>query len=213
MKSEFRHYRILVSTLLGFWFSGAAIASAFLVFKNGRLPAAFVALAALLAFGVWASVSSRFRQFLLAADPRTLTFLQAWRVAGFALVVAGVYKILPNVFALPAGYGDLFIGLTAPFVATFLSTPERKMALVAWQALGVLDVLMAVTLGVLASPLMRVIGGGMTTAALTILPLSMVPTFAVPLVLILHITCLLKLGSGRQAIHGTVAAVAAQHSA
>lgn len=166
-----------------------------------------------LVFGIWASVSPRFRQFLLTADPRTLTFLQAWRVAGFAFVVAGAYKVLPNVFALPAGYGDLFIGLTAPFAAMLLAKPERRGALIAWQLLGVLDLVMAVILGVLASPRVQLIGDGLTTAPLTLLPLSMVPTFAVPLVLILHITCLAKLASHDQTSRSVITRTAAQYSA
>jgi hypothetical protein len=213
MELQFRRYRTLISTLIALWFAGAIIASALLVFKDGRIPAGFGALAPVLAFGIWASASPRFRQFLLTSDLRTLTFLQAWRVAGFVFVVAGAYRILPSAFAFPAGYGDLFIGLTAPFAANFLTKPERRRALIAWQFLGVLDLLMAVTLGVFAPPRVHLIGGALTTAPLTVLPLSMVPTFAVPLVMILHITCIAKLVIREHTSHGTVIGAAGQYSA
>ena len=212
MEPQNRRYRNLVSALIAIWFAGAIFASALSTFKDGRVPGGFGALLPLLAFGIWISASPGFRQFVLSADLRTLTFLQAWRVAGFVLVVAGAYKILPNAFALPAGYGDLFVGLTAPLAAIFLTKSERRGTLIAWQLLGVLDLLMAVTLGVLASPRLHLIGGGLSTAALTVLPLSIVPTFAVPLLLILHIACLAKLGKRERRSQALVGNLSMHHS-
>ena len=114
-------------------------------------------------------------------------------MAGFVFVIAGAYRILPNAFALPAGYGDVLIGVTAPVAAMFLTKPERRGWLIVWHLLGVLDLLMAVTLVVLASPQLRLIGRSLSTAPVMVLPLSILPTVGVPLVLILHITCLAKL--------------------
>jgi len=111
-------------------------------------------------------------------------------------VVLYAYGILPGVFALPAGWGDVAIGITAPFVAIYLAgNAERKAS---YKLLGMLDLVTAVTLGVLASPApVGILGHGVTTEAMTLLPLSVIPTFAVPLLLILHIISIAQAIRGR----------------
>ncbi|MGE5713275.1 MAG: hypothetical protein ACM32F_05320, partial [Betaproteobacteria bacterium] len=56
-----------------------------------------------------------------------------------------------------------------------------------WQALGITDLVMAVSLGTTA-PLLS--ANGASIAPMTVLPLSLVPTFIVPLLLIFHIICI-----------------------
>ena len=67
--------------------------------------------------------------------------------------------------------------------------PEHRRTFVLWQILGMIDLVTAVSLGTLA----HVIDPqGIPTNAMTVLPLSLIPTFAVPLLLILHILCLVQ---------------------
>jgi hypothetical protein len=70
-----------------------------------------------IAFLVWLRVSPSMRQFALSLNPRTLTFLQSWRFAGYTLLALYFLGLLPGGFALPAGWGDVAIGITAPFAA------------------------------------------------------------------------------------------------
>jgi hypothetical protein len=132
-------------------------------------------------------------------NPQNLTIVQTWRIVGMTFVVLYVYGILPGVFALPAGWGDVAIGITAPFVAIYLAgNAQRKASYVVWQLLGMLDLVTAVTLGVLASPApVGVLGHGVTTEPMTLMPLSVIPTFAVPLLLILHIISIAQAIRGR----------------
>jgi hypothetical protein len=61
---------------------------------------------------------------------------------------------LPAISAVPAGAGDTLIGLLALPVALLLASPARgarRMA-VAWNVLGILDLVDAVTLTALTSP-------------------------------------------------------------
>jgi hypothetical protein len=110
--------------------------------------------------------------------------VQSWRIAGFVFVVLYVYGILPGIFANPAGWGDIFIGLTAPWVALKLAQPGHRTGFIAWNALGMLDLVSAVTLGTTS----RLIHPHALAAdAMTVLPLSIVPTFLVPLFFIFHI--------------------------
>jgi hypothetical protein len=116
-------------------------------------------------------------------NPRTLTIVQAWRIAGFVFLVLYTYGILPGQLALPAGWGDIAIGATAPLVALKLANPNHRKGFILWQLLGITDLVNAVGMGVAA----RFINPhGIATSAMTVLPMSLIPTFAVPLFMILH---------------------------
>src|SRR5215467_1930522 len=75
-------------------------------------------------FILWLA-SPGFRQFVLSLNPKNLTIVQTGRIGGMTFVVLYVYGILPGVFALPAGWGDFAIGITAPFVAIYLGRQRR----------------------------------------------------------------------------------------
>ena len=121
------------------------------------------------------------------SESRVLTLVQSWRIAGFTFLVLAAYGILPALFALPAGWGDIAIGATAPIVALALAAPGHRKSFIVWQLLGVMDLVTAVALGTLAPVLNP---HGIAAGAMTVLPMSLIPTFAVPLFLILHIICI-----------------------
>ncbi len=111
--------------------------------------------------------------------------MQSWRVVGFTFLVLACYHMLPWLFAAPAGLGDMAVGVTANYAAFSLAKPTRRGAFIRWQLLGMLDLVTALTLG----PLSGILAGphGLTAGLMTVLPLSLIPTFGVPLYLILHI--------------------------
>ena len=184
-------YRGFTGGLIGAWFVFAFLASALHLFRTdpSRPPImlGLAVLTPLLAFAAWSAVSEGFRGFTQSLSPRTLTFVQSWRIAGYVFLVLYTYGILPGVFALPAGWGDVAIGLTAAFVATRLANPERRKSFIVWQGLGIFDLVMAVTLGTAARLLAP---HSVATTAMTTLPLSLIPTFAVPFLMILHLICI-----------------------
>jgi len=188
-------YRSLVTVLLVAWFVFAVAASAagWLKPGSGPLPApAPVGLSVLLPiviFWTWMTASPSFRAFALSLSPRTLTIVQSWRVLGFVFLALAANGLLPYTFAGPAGWGDIFIGATAPWVAMSWATdPQRRRRFVFWNLLGVADLVLAVALGVLSSegPAGILVRNGLTTRVVTEFPLSLIPTFGVPLWLILH---------------------------
>ncbi len=177
--------------LIAAWFIFALAASALHVFKtNPNLPPLALGLAVLtpiVVFLFWYATSAGFRQFALSLDPRTLTFVHSWRIAGFTFLALYAAGILPGVFALPAGWGDIAIGATAPLAALKLANFSRRRSFIFWQILGILDLVLAVTLGTAA----RLISPhGVTTEVMTVLPMSLIPTFAVPLLIMLHVICI-----------------------
>ena len=183
-----KDYGKLAVGIIAAWFVFALSASAAHVFKqSSAAPPIALGLSVLIpvvVFWIWFRTSPGFREFALSLDPRVLTIVQSWRIAGFVFVVLYVYGILPGIFANPAGWGDIAIGLTAPWVAMKLAQPGHRKEFIAWNALGILDLVVAVTTGTTSR---LVHPHGLAADAMTVLPLSIVPTFLVPLFLIMHI--------------------------
>jgi hypothetical protein len=186
-------YRNAIAVLVGAWFTFAVAAAALGVFRNDSdqlaLPVAAAALAPIAVFLFWFTASSGLRQYLYRLNPRTLTLAHAWRVNGVVFLILSAYGLLPLPFALPAGLGDMAIGITAPWVASKwtasrFSNREQKSGFILWQILGIADLVIAVTIGTTIS-LFDQSGPGM--GPMTVLPLSLVPTFIVPLLLMFHV--------------------------
>ncbi len=132
-------------------------------------------------------LSDAFRRVVrsLVGDPWGITLLQTYRVLGVSMAIEALRNALPTVFGLSAGFGDLFIGVTALLAAASWSSGGRfgKGVFVLWNVLGLLDLIIAVSTGVLA---LVTQSGPVTMAPMRLYPLSLVPAFGVPLAFILH---------------------------
>ncbi len=186
-----KHYGKLITGIIAVWFLFALSASALHLFANNAnrigISVAIAAAAPLIVFSVWFAASEGFRKFALSLNPGILTGAQAGRIIGFTFVLLEAHNVLPAIFALPAGYGDMFIGVTAFFAAWQLANSQRRNIFIVWQLLGILDLVTAVTLGVTAG---SIDPHGASMAAMTVLPLSLIPTFFVPLFMIFHVICI-----------------------
>ncbi len=181
-------YGKLLGGIVAAWFTFALIASAFHLFEASPakppLPLGLGAGIPVIAFVLWFAASESFRSFVMSLSPRVITLIHSWRVAGLAFVALYAYHLLPGLFALPAGYGDIALGLTAPLVALRWTDPEHRAGFIVWQILGMTDLVTAMGLGAGAAYLQPY---GIPTSPMTVLPLSIIPTFGVPLLMILHI--------------------------
>ena len=166
---------------------------------------AAVVLPVLLFVLVWIT-SARFQRFVECLDMRAaLTLPQTSRIIGVVFLTSYAYGVLPGIFALPAGIGDVAIGLTAPLIVWMLvsKTCARLAVLAVWNVLVLLDLVMAVSLGILTSrSSLGILAGTTTSAAVVAFPLSLIPTFLVPFYFILHLITLdqarRQWGQGRQ---------------
>lgn len=102
-------------------------------------------------------------------------------MAGIVFLWGVAQGILNPAFGIPAGIGDILIGVTAIPFAFFLRKGYSwsKYALIVWNVLGIADLAMAVSLGLLTSP-------DFGTSTMTTFPWVLVPTVAVPAALTLH---------------------------
>ena len=192
--------RNLTLVVLAAWFLFALGGSLLGVFDSGPrppLPLGLAFVVPVVAFVACYLTSARFREFVLSLDLRVLTLTQTFRVVGIAFVILYFLGALPGVFALPAGWGDFAVGVTAPVVAWYWKRPFPYRTFVVWNVLGILDLVTAMSLGVLASASpVGALAGDVTTRLMGQFPLSLVPTFFVPLLLILHLICLARVGKG-----------------
>ncbi|WP_119726855.1 hypothetical protein [Thermomonospora amylolytica] len=183
------------------WFAAALGAGALGAFQTAPgAPPVAIGLAAgapPLAVLALAVGSPRFRAWAGRLDLRFLTLLQTWRTAGLAFLALTAVHALPGGFALPAGIGDVVVGLTAPLVALFVVGRSDRLY-VAWTALGIVDLVVAVTLGVLYSNSpVGVLYGDVGTDLMATLPMSLIPTFGVPITLVVHMLSLINLAERR----------------
>jgi hypothetical protein len=189
-----------IGAVLVLWLGVAVLSSwaGWLVTEPGQPPLALltaVTLPVILFAGAYVSLEP-FRRFVRTGDPGLLTTVQSWRILGGVFLVLLSFGLLPAAFALPAGLGDVAIGVTAPFIARTMEGQSRfrsRRLFVIWQLLGVLDLVVAVGVGATLRTFAPVAGGlanGELMVVMSQLPLSLIPAFAVPLFVILHVASL-----------------------
>ena len=134
------------------------------------------------------AMSPRLRRMVEAARFRRSSGSSSTACSAPSSSPSGGRGVSPGEFALPAGIGDVLVGLAALGVAGAIAHQARNARRLAavWNTLGALDLLVAVTTGFLTSP------GLLQTFALdapnrrSAFPLALVPLYAVPVSFILH---------------------------
>src|SRR5271167_1023962 len=125
-----------------------------------------------------------------------LTLPQIFRVVGVNFLIVMALGKLPAVFALPAGLGDIAIGVEAIFVARSLRRGVVSRGTVWFNILGLVDLVVALGIGVTAAPgVAHLLSLTPSTEQIALLPLVLVPTTVVPLAVALHLLSLRKLVS------------------
>jgi hypothetical protein len=158
-------------------------------------PIAIAVMAPLVVFLAALWLSAGFRSFVSAVDLRLLTAVQGWRWAGLGFLFLAAYGVLPAAFAWLAGLGDMAIGFTAPWVtlalvrrASFATSP----VFVAWNLLGILDLVVAVSVAAISASLATGAPGEISVAPMALLPLVLIPGYLVPLFIMLHVVALFQ---------------------
>jgi hypothetical protein len=134
---------------------------------------------------------STFRRWVDGLPLRALIAIHLTRFVGFYFLYLYGDARLPYDFAVVGGIGDVAIAVGAA-VLIFMPGNGRgwRRAVLVWNALGLIDILYVVSTAArsgLADP------GSMIE--LTRLPLSLLPTFIVPLIIASHIVVFVRLGS------------------
>ena len=149
----------------------------------------------LVVFFAMLRISTSFHAFVLSLDLRVVAGMQAWRWAGLGFIFLYAYHVLPPLFALTAGLGDMAVGITAPWIIfSLIRDPDfaASASFVRWNVLGITDLVVALSLGTVGAFIATGTPGEISTAPLASLPLLVIPVFLVPLFLMLHATALIQ---------------------
>ena len=152
-------------------------------------------------------ISESVRNFARTLDLKTIVGVHITRIIGLDFLFQYSQGRLPAGFAFPAGLGDILVGVTAvPLVlAISRDLPGVRKWFVAWNVLGIMDLVVAVGSGILhfLSALGVLAGTGPTTLLMNQFPRSMVPTFLVPVFILLHLLALARRNEVRSGSAGT----------
>jgi hypothetical protein len=181
------------------WAAVAWTASINGVFRTGAFPVPLLPLAIFLPVIVGAPLLllSKRVGLLLDAMPTTwLVALQLYRVFGSQWLAYWLRGLLPGLWALPAGTGDVLTGLFAVPAAIALATgtPEGRKTAVLWNIFGLADLAVAITLGMIISPgpFQLIVQNG-PSIGLDGYPNVLTPAFVVPGSILLHALSLRQL--------------------
>jgi hypothetical protein len=122
----------------------------------------------------------------------------SFRAAGIVFVIVMLLGKLPALFAVPAGFGDIAVGVAALWVARKIRGGSQARPLIWFSLLGIADLVSALTLGALTGFLQFIHVHPPATLNAD-LPLAIIPTVGVPLLLVMHLTSLRILFGDRAA--------------
>ena len=191
--------RIAVLIALGAWFVLALAlgATGALSPVGGGAPALGLAVV----LPVAALVSAYFalpsvRNAMTTTPLPALIAVHSIRLLGIMFLILYAKGRLPAPFAPSAGWGDVFIGATAPPLAWAVAQfgPSVRPLVVLWSTVGVADLVVAVTLGALSAPgPLQVFVGSPDSSPMTSLPWLIIPGFLVPILFFIHIVIFTRL--------------------
>jgi hypothetical protein len=187
--------------LLVWWIAAVALGSS--EFLHATTSTVFPAIALGVSLPILMGVlllrrSSLLNRVIEAIPIQWLVGFQLYRAFGLICLVLYASAHLPAEFAIPAGLGDVLVGVTAPVIGYLFFKGYRWscLAVLGWNLVGILDLVIAVTVGFLSSPgPFHVLAIETPNELITAFPLVLVPVFAVPLSVVLHLATLKRLRS------------------
>lgn len=198
-RSRFSTVRAVTALALFAWLAAAVLgATTGLVNRPGQPPVILLwFFVGPVALGVAAyRLSPSLRAWTDRFSLTWMVGLHTWRLVGLGFVAAWLFGRLPGGFAIPEGLGDAVAaaGALALLPSLRRGTVSRTWLLV-WNTFGIVDLLSALVVGVLYSngPLGVLSRGGVTTELMVTFPVSLIPTFLVPLFILLHLLTFARL--------------------
>jgi hypothetical protein len=184
---------LLIWFAVALWLGRAGV----FVARTAVVPPIPFAILLPIAVGLYLLASSRRFAAVFEVIPQSwLTGVQIYRVLGAMFLALWTQNRMPGEFALPAGTGDVIVGLAAPIVAWLNAahSPSARNATIAWNIFGVADLVIAVGSGFLTSPSpYQMLAFDRPNELIVEYPFVLVPAFFVPLSIILHVLSLWKL--------------------
>jgi hypothetical protein len=189
-----KNFTILILLM---WFFGALIAGWFGLFSQPETPPAYLGLFFVLPIAFFTALylsNDNFRMFANSIDLSLIVGAHLWRYVGLGFVIAFLFGRLPAQFAIPEGLGDIIAAVFAlPLSIALRRRKPVRGYFIAWNLFGLADLISAITMGVLYSQgPFGVLRADVSTALMTTFPVNAIPTFFVPLFIMLHVLSLVR---------------------
>jgi hypothetical protein len=162
---------------------------------NQQVPSIALAIGIPILVGALFIRGSKLARGIIAEVPQSqLVAFQFYRVLGVIFLVLSAAGQLPGIFALPAGWGDVMVGLTAIMVGARVARSDHDQLVILWNWLGLSDLTIAIVTGFLSAPSRyQLFSLDSPNVLIGSFPLVMIPIFAVPLSIVLHLASLSKI--------------------
>lgn len=189
-------WRILLAAALALWFAIVVLGVRPALDRVGTpgLGAATALPVAAICFAFF--MAPPIRAALFAIPLPVLVAANAARVLGVSFILLYAANRLPAPFAPSAGWGDIFVGLTALPIAWLVARygARARGLLLAWNAIGVVDLIAAIGFGATSSPgPIQIFVVSPDSSLMTTLPWIIIPCFLVPSYLSLHVAIFYRL--------------------
>jgi hypothetical protein len=165
--------------------------------RIGTIAVGVAVLAPVVFGGVVVARSAVLREAVLTLPLPLLIGVHGGRLLGIFFVLLYSAGRLPPTFALSAGWGDIAVGALAPVVAwaVYQRVGGWRGLVLIWNAVGLVDLVTAVTLGVGSAPNSpaRFIFETPNSGTIASLPWVLIPGLLVPLYLLTHIAIFVQL--------------------
>jgi hypothetical protein len=148
---------------------------------------------ALFLFGIVDKLSI-VKQIFEKSSISNLVGLHIFRLIGSTFIILAFYDSLPKSFAFIAGFGDVITAITSIFVVNAIKKQKlyAKNLILVWNTFGLIDI---ITTAVLANVFTKISidSGIMGVDTLAKFPFSLIPAFAPPTIIFLHVLIYRKL--------------------
>ena len=183
------------------WLAYASVLALTGVFDVNALPPRVMALTfvplLVILFGIVGN-TGLFKKLLRSMSLESMVFMHVFRVEGIFFLLLAWYKILEPGFAISAGVGDILTAIVAIPVARAVAKNKSwsGKAVIAWNILGIMDIVTLMTIATVGAIKSQAPGGG----EMTTFPFSWFPAFAPATILFLHAMVFRKLWGERKII-------------
>ncbi len=189
MLSQRFSFRVAIVLLI--WCLSAALLGALGVLGSLRPPMPQVILFGLVALLLIAyAFSTEFRRWLSSVPLESLVSVHLVRFVGFYFLWLYEQRQLPFAFAVLGGWGDIVVATLA--LALLILRPRSRVIYQVWNTLGLADILFVVSTATKLA-----LANSASMAALLRFPLSLLPTFIVPLIIFTHVVIFVRLKGDR----------------
>ncbi len=142
---------------IGIWFLLAFVGGLMGIFnQSGTLYVPLFVLVPIIGFIIAYSLSTKIQRAVNQIQLWHITIAHAWRFVGIYFLAGAIVGFLPPQFGVPEGLGDIITAIFSLPLAFAIRknnrSPRLRTAFIAWNVFGIIDLISAISLGILYSP-------------------------------------------------------------